>query len=1087
MSRRPDLSHRGLEVRGRGLAQHSSSSQSQSQSTDTSLSAVGGSSTDAPPRGLQRARTAGLTSLQHKRNSDAEGAATPRGGGSTVPRPRAQVPAAPAHSTAIQTSLVQNLKQQVACLEAQLQVSRLQQEAVARSRRVSQNTSVADLAPPASPLAPETPSEPLSVPESVTRHGGVELPLQHRSRVWPTDTSTVSEDPFDWSEGSLTRMRRVPASYQVERNILVHNVESLTHDVEGLQSLVLHLARERDMMAAEVADFHGALREARVENDAMAAECAASLQLLESERALRRAAEDKADGSTSNTRAAPSSIAASDAVSQRDYFKLQVDRLTEAAARNNARTQSFIEALRQERQNSKALETQLRAAVNRVGLMERREEEVATYYQQLSARFVTVSSTLQHVLDAVPEDLLQQKRVPSPERTAGASGDRVTMREVRDTLKGWQREVAVEATRVQQATERVTGDALAQLETATTSTEVAGATEKTSPPPPHQHQPPPPQPQSPQAHRRPLAGHAPEPGAAGLRPASSTASLMFESEEQRQLLFDSFALYTAAMSNPGAAAHLHESPGDGVLRLTKTLKAMPHSPSYTAGTPTTFASPTVATFMDSAGDPAAAAPGASSPEKGSKGPMVSAVLGESLYQPSAPVPVPLPPPQWSIAESSSGTNGSAPTTTGSAPSTQEALSCNARGKDKAPMPGVSAPLDSEESTLPSAPTSESVNGSAQQHLRGTPSTVEATPLNAPTAHDTGAASEAALDAEDREKASETLAPEAEPPVAQRGAQDEDGAGRAAETTEAAPGASPSAVQETAENSVAAPMEEPALDIAVDVGSSSFEPSDGTVEGVGAGGTPPPLTPDETPAAAAASSSSPAGTASSVAIIAATSSILLPALSSTMVPVEGRRQADAVPGAAAGTSGDSAEATTAPGEPAQESKRSDLIAEALQPETPAATVAEPVRRTSPMEASAVISVDPVSVPETAIPDATDATEAEATPTADDDVSPPPLPVVSPPLYAVPSLPQSAVPPPPLFAAPPPPPPPGAAVPLPPPGAAVPPPPPPMAVVPTGAPPAAPTPPTIQEQLAQLDARIDAQEAALAELVRRHTSA
>ncbi|AYU80263.1 hypothetical protein LdCL_280015900 [Leishmania donovani] len=485
----------------------------------------------------------------------------------------------PSPSTALEVSLVQNLKKQIACLEAQLHVMKQQQDTMTRTQRHSNASNHGESARAAATAA-------------AARLISVELTLPHAERIRHKDATASSVTATESDDVAVARMREIPAAYQTERSVLLHNLESLTKDVEGLQSLVLHLGRERDLMAAEVVDFRAALRETKVENESMTAECAATHRLLEKEQALRRAAEESVRQCTTAASSHRSSMTVADAYSQRDYYKLQAERTAEALTLAKARTHALSDALQRERDAAKTLETQLCGALDRISQMKRRDDELARYYQQLSSRFVTISATLRHVLDVVPKAILQQQRVPSPERAPDGQPQAVdmTMDELRDTLDAWHREAAVEVAKAQQKTEAVIGDALALLETATeTITTVTSGLDNGMP-----------------VNSDEAAATAPTRCAA--------ARAMVGSEES--------------------------AIDEDALPVAQTFEEVPRSSSWEAVTPVTHLLPAVPTPTAGAGN---AAPSTCSDEKGFKGLVVDAALPVQLYEVSDAAAMSLPP------------------------------------------------------------------------------------------------------------------------------------------------------------------------------------------------------------------------------------------------------------------------------------------------------------------------------------------------------------------------------------------------------------------------------------------------------------
>ncbi|KPI84901.1 hypothetical protein ABL78_6056 [Leptomonas seymouri] len=376
-------------------------------------------------------------------------------------------------NNAIELSLVRNLKRQIACLEAQLRVIKQQQDAAARLR-VRKAGKLED-------QAAATCTADVALTGGDERHPkGLALPLPHAQRVHHVD-ATAEVHANSTHDIGVSRLQSIPEAYQLERSALLHNVESLTKDIEGLQSLALDVGRERDVMAAEIVQYRAVLRELRVEHEAVTAECAATLMLLESERGLRRAAEDCAaacaKGLPKGGVSGSADLATVDAVSQRDYYKLQIDRLKTSVAREKARAESLSVALLRERGRASAQEKQLCSALDHITLMEMREHQLAAYYQSLSSRFVTVSAMLRHVLDVVPEDLLHHQRIPSPQRADSVGGaedarEDVTLGEVRETLVAWEGEALTNAAQLKDsAAATAAAQSLAQSETAKATTE----------------------------------------------------------------------------------------------------------------------------------------------------------------------------------------------------------------------------------------------------------------------------------------------------------------------------------------------------------------------------------------------------------------------------------------------------------------------------------------------------------------------------------------------------------------------------------------------------------------------------------------
>ncbi|KAG5500430.1 hypothetical protein JKF63_03523 [Porcisia hertigi] len=446
-----------LSVSGKGLSESTIPSKLAKMSRIAPSSAASGAAaSEKHVQGAKRLQAPG-SAASHDTRSGKEGGLSGRSSkshltttavsSSHIRAPQNSLDLLQSRSTAVEVSLVHNLKRQIACLEAQLRVLKQQQDAVSRADHHYN--------------APQS-GEPTGDAETaeLARLEGFEPPLPHRERSPLADVAVGIVKTAEPPDAAVLRMRRIPEAYQTERSVLLHNIESLTKDVEGLQSLVLHVGRQRDLTAAEVVDLRTALREAKVENDTIAAEFAATLQLLETEQALRRAAEESARQISTGVISHGRNMAVSDAISQRDYYKLQAERTAGALAREKARSHAFSSALQRDREAARILETQLCAALDRIAFMQRREGALALYNQQLRDRFVTISATLRHVLDVVPNDVLQCRRVPSPERGAAGQPEAaaMTMEELRDTLDAWHQEVAVETVEATHPTDTIVED-----------------------------------------------------------------------------------------------------------------------------------------------------------------------------------------------------------------------------------------------------------------------------------------------------------------------------------------------------------------------------------------------------------------------------------------------------------------------------------------------------------------------------------------------------------------------------------------------------------------------------------------------------
>lgn len=259
----------------------------------------------------------------------------------------------------VELSLVENLKKQIGFLEAQVVCLKRQQDMAATGA--------------ATPKA-----------RRATEDG-----------VSSAAPRIAIEDPLRPGSSGLAK---VPESYQAEIVSLQLNLERVLCDCEALQQQRRHYDEERHVMADEICELRTALRAAAQSLAAAEAERQAALEALGAEQAGRRLLEEQlAGGGPAAAKAAPE---LTDVLHQKEYFKLQADRLRTQEAVTSARCAAVVTALEVERAESKGLEAQLCAALDRVGELESHEKRMQAFYTRLGGRFITTAATLRRVLEA---------------------------------------------------------------------------------------------------------------------------------------------------------------------------------------------------------------------------------------------------------------------------------------------------------------------------------------------------------------------------------------------------------------------------------------------------------------------------------------------------------------------------------------------------------------------------------------------------------------------------------------------------------------------------------------------------------------
>ncbi|CAD2218949.1 hypothetical protein, conserved [Angomonas deanei] len=172
--------------------------------------------------------------------------------------------------------------------------------------------------------------------------------------------------------------------------------------------MCLHLQREKEEMAKEIAELHGAIREANDETSALKKE-KSTLSKEVNAKISASPTPQPFGGANAGT------VALENATQQRDFFKLQYEKTKMALGVANARVEAFEEALSQERGLSSQLEQQLCAALDRITFLEKREASSSEYYANLNSRFIAVSAVLRRVVDPKDRSKTNEAALASPD------------------------------------------------------------------------------------------------------------------------------------------------------------------------------------------------------------------------------------------------------------------------------------------------------------------------------------------------------------------------------------------------------------------------------------------------------------------------------------------------------------------------------------------------------------------------------------------------------------------------------------------------------------------------------------------------
>eukprot|EP00796_Vickermania_ingenoplastis_P008313 gene8314-5827_t len=294
----------------------------------------------------------------------AEGALNPSRTGTSVSGP-APAPAPAGRSgrsrriSIMESNLVDNLNRQVACMEAQIDC--LKQQIDTRDTRH---------------VDPSTRSSPRS-----TTPG-----------AWATAGAGAEGPAFN---SAALRAAGVPERYWSEMASLEFNLERMLLENSRLQDTVHRLQREKEELVRVAAGLQRDLRETQGELRASVEERRVLLEDLHKEKG--RAIDLEQQLSTGEK----PSARLEDMVHQRDFFKLQTERLEVREGLLSARVAAVRGTAKAERDEAVELKAELAATLERLRVQERTQADQQSFYEELGMRFVSMVALLRKVMDGV--------------------------------------------------------------------------------------------------------------------------------------------------------------------------------------------------------------------------------------------------------------------------------------------------------------------------------------------------------------------------------------------------------------------------------------------------------------------------------------------------------------------------------------------------------------------------------------------------------------------------------------------------------------------------------------------------------------
>ncbi|KAH9586166.1 hypothetical protein LSM04_006858 [Trypanosoma melophagium] len=310
----------------------------------------------------------------------------------------------------LELALVKNLKKQVACLE--MEVAVLKQ---AKGQDTHRGALYADKS--------GSPPERSDLVSS--------LNLMH-----PVSTSHV--DPFaPWMNTNVKRNgnENIDASIAVERQrrslhyantaLLQLTTQRLRLEKESVEERLRSEQREKERLSAENARLLMALRVAEKKEEELQQLHKCTLNALNTEQGKRRELEDKLSaGDTLHSKENEESAASSkDIVYEKEYYRVQTDRLRVSLSEGLIRSEELEKQLRAERSQVAVVESKLRTALDEVQRLQRVITDKASVYERMDQHYIEVWTKLQVAVEDcdILHEQLRRRQSESPSASSSCS------------------------------------------------------------------------------------------------------------------------------------------------------------------------------------------------------------------------------------------------------------------------------------------------------------------------------------------------------------------------------------------------------------------------------------------------------------------------------------------------------------------------------------------------------------------------------------------------------------------------------------------------------------------------------------------
>ncbi|CCW62371.1 unnamed protein product [Phytomonas sp. EM1] len=188
---------------------------------------------------------------------------------------------------------------------------------------------------------------------------------------------------------------------QTELFTLQFNLRRVMTDWETLQEMFLNLKHEKEIMATEIVELRMALREVENEKHCVEKKFEALMNASEAEQRKQRLLEDhqmhiKGDTLTSATLTS----GLTNAIHQRDYYKVQFERTKSSEALLHAHVGALKDIVEANRVAQATAEIQLCEALDRIEELESRDAHWRRLISELGNNFINVSAVLRSVMDS---------------------------------------------------------------------------------------------------------------------------------------------------------------------------------------------------------------------------------------------------------------------------------------------------------------------------------------------------------------------------------------------------------------------------------------------------------------------------------------------------------------------------------------------------------------------------------------------------------------------------------------------------------------------------------------------------------------